>query len=119
MSGEDNDATTSAGQGDKPDADSPESIDSGLVDQQDSLSRIAESDPDDSERQFRQTCEKINEIEERARHSLRSPDLEHRCSFCNRPSSQAGSLCQPDQLDVCICLQCAETALELLRKQDT
>ncbi len=119
MSGEDDEATTSAGEGETPDADSPVSIGSGLVDQQDSLSRIGESEPDDSERQFRQTCEKINEIEERARHTLRSPDVEHCCSFCNRPSSQAGSLCQPDQLDVCICLQCAETALELLRTQGT
>lgn len=76
-------------------------------------------DQDDAENQFRQTCEKIREIEKRARHSLRGQDHEHRCSFCDQPSSQAGALCQADQHEVCICLQCAETALQLLRKQGT
>jgi len=90
---------------------------SRLAEQEGSLIRSGQNVEDEAEQQFRRTCEKINEIEERARHALTSPDPEHRCSFCNRLSSEAGPLCQPDHVDVCICLQCAETALSLLRKQ--
>ncbi len=119
MSGEDSDAKTRSGTGEEQGATPRELTDPLSSDQQGSARGPMESEPEDAETQFRQTCEKIREIEERARHSLRSPDHEHRCSFCHRPSSKAGALCQPDQLDVCICLQCAESALELLRKQAT
>lgn len=90
---------------------------SELIDQQDSLISLGESRQDDAEKQFRSTCEKIREIEERARHSVKPHGVEHRCSFCNRTRVEAGALCQADQIDICICQQCAEAALELLQQQ--
>lgn len=112
------DDTTNTGQGQAEPAAFESPGPATLVDQQDSLIGPGKLEQDEAEQQFQRTCRKIREIEQRARHSLRPEGLEHFCSFCNRPRSEVGSLCQPDNLDVCICLECAESALELLRGQN-
>lgn len=79
------------------------------------ISDITGEEPDETEQQFRRTCQKIREIEERARHAHRMADIQQRCSFCGRSRSAVGQLCQPEQVDVYICRECAESAVAMLK----